>query len=143
VIGVEPAAGRASLVEAALLRPHARMQCWRKGELPARFRYGRHPRVPPIVCLAKPGSTIGTARWVTANRDQPAGGSHGYDNALPSMRALFIAHGPAFRRAGVVEPLEARDVYYVLMRALGLPPAQAEPHPARIDAVMAPASAPR
>jgi predicted AlkP superfamily pyrophosphatase or phosphodiesterase len=137
VIGVEPAPDRTAAVEAALLRPHARMECWRKTELPARFRYGNHPRVAPIVCLAKPGSTIGTADWVARNRRQPAGGSHGYDNALPEMRALFVAHGPAFRRGALVEPLEARDVYGVLMRALGLPPAQPEPHPERADAVMA------
>jgi predicted AlkP superfamily pyrophosphatase or phosphodiesterase len=137
VVGVEPAPGREAAVEAALLRPHARMACWRKGELPARFRYGRHRRVAPIMCLAKPGSTIGTAAWAAQNRGQPAGGSHGYDNALPAMRAVFVAHGPAFRRAAVVEPLEARDVYFVLMRSLGLPPALTEAHPARIDAVMA------
>lgn len=137
VVGVEPAPGRTAAVEAALLRPHARMECWRKGELPARFRYGSHPRVAPIVCLARPGATIGTAAWVAQNRNQPAGGSHGYDNALPAMRALFVAHGPAFRRAAVVEALEARDVYAVLMRALALPPAQPEANAGRVAAVMA------
>ena len=38
---VYPAEGRTIEVEKALLAPRPHMQCWRKGELPARFDYGR------------------------------------------------------------------------------------------------------
>jgi predicted AlkP superfamily pyrophosphatase or phosphodiesterase len=138
VVPVEPVAGREDVVARALVGRHRGMQCWRKGELPERFRHGRHPRVAPIVCLADIGWLIADHDWAARNRDWRGGGAHGYDPGDPAMRALFVAHGPAFRRAALVEPLEARDVYGVLMGALGLPPATAIAHPERVDTVLAP-----
>ena len=135
--GIIPHAGREAAVAAALLRPHRGMDCWRKQDLPARFRYGSNPRVPPIVCLAMIGWSIANSAYLASNPNAVVGGAHGFDNFDPRMRALFVAHGPAFRRTTVVEPLEARDVYGVLMGALGLPPEVLLPHPQRIAAVLA------
>jgi predicted AlkP superfamily pyrophosphatase or phosphodiesterase len=137
VLGIEPRAGREQAVERALLRQHRNLECWRKQDIPARLRYGRHPRVAPIVCLARTGWTVASSAWVSRNPDRKPGGAHGYDDAAPEMRALFIAHGPAFRRGVVVEPLETRDVYGVLMGALGLPPEVPLANPGRIRAVFA------
>jgi hypothetical protein len=39
------------------------------------------------------------------------------------MRAIFIAHGPAFKQSQVVEPFENVDVYNVMAEILGLKPA--------------------
>jgi predicted AlkP superfamily pyrophosphatase or phosphodiesterase len=137
VLGIEPRAGRERSVEAALLRPHRNLECWRKQDIPARFRYGKHPRVAPIMCLARTGWTVASSAWVARNPDRKPGGAHGYDNAAPEMRALFVAHGPAFRRGAVIEPLETRDVYGVLMRALSLPPEVPLANPEGIRAVFA------
>jgi hypothetical protein len=49
-------------------------------------------------------------------------GGYGYDNELASMRALFVAHGPAFKRSQTVEPIQSVDVYNVIARILGQPP---------------------
>lgn len=138
MVPVEPVEGREAAVARALVGRHRGMQCWRKQDLPQRFRHGRHPRVAPIVCLADPGWIVADAAWLERSRDWRGGGAHGYDNAVPEMRALFVAHGPAFHRSTVVEPLEARDVYGVLMGALGLPPAVPIAHPARVADVLAP-----
>jgi predicted AlkP superfamily pyrophosphatase or phosphodiesterase len=137
VVPVEPVPGREAAVERALLGAHRGMDCWRKDGIPARFRYGRHPRVAPILCLAHPGWMIADAAWMERARDWRGGGAHGYDNAAPEMRALFVAHGPAFRRGAVVEPIEARDVYGVLMAALALPPEAPIAHPERVASVLA------
>ena len=51
-------------------------------------------------------------------------GAHGFDNQLESMRALFVAHGPAFKQGQVVEPFNNVDVYNVMARILGLTPAR-------------------
>ncbi|MEC9018301.1 MAG: alkaline phosphatase family protein, partial [Pseudomonadota bacterium] len=83
--------GHEKALEAALLKPHPHMQCWRKSEIPARFHYGRNPRIAPYFCLADPG-------WLIKAKpsEKPfTGGTHGYDNAAPSMAAIFIANGPA------------------------------------------------
>lgn len=94
VLSLDALPGREAEVEAGLLGEHDHMECWRKGEVPERLAYGRHRRVPAIICLAEMGWVIGSRA-----RTDPArvlGGAHGYDNAAPEMRALFIAHGPAF-----------------------------------------------
>jgi hypothetical protein len=39
------------------------------------------------------------------------------------MHGLFVASGPAFRRAALVRPIESVDVYNVLARVLGVRPA--------------------
>lgn len=118
VAALDPLPGREADVEARLLGAREHMECWRKGELPARLAYGRHPRVPAIVCLAETGWLIGTR-----GRTDPArirGGAHGYDNAAPEMRALFIAHGPSFARGVVVPDMDSVDVQPLLGRLLGL-----------------------
>ena len=39
------------------------------------------------------------------------------------MRAIFIAHGSAFKRGSVIEPFENVQVYNVMTKILGLKPA--------------------
>ena len=111
--------GRERALEAALLRRHAHVQCWRKAEIPARFHYGRNPRVPPYLCLAEDGWLINES----APKAAFTGGNHGYDPAAPDMAAIFIGYGPAFRRGGTVAPFDNVDVYPLLRRLIGLPPA--------------------
>jgi len=117
--GLNPVAGRAAELEAALLKPWPHMQCWRKQEIPARLAYGRHVRVPALLCLAEPGWSI------VFDAEQAAkvhGGRHGYDNAAAEMAALCIAAGPALR-SGVQLPLiDSVDVYPLLLHLLALPP---------------------
>jgi predicted AlkP superfamily pyrophosphatase or phosphodiesterase len=67
--------------------------------------------------------------WDAASRaslaQRPRGatrGSHGFDPALQSMRTIFIAHGPSFRRGLVLPAINAVDVYPLLMTLLGLEP---------------------
>ena len=111
-----PLPGKQALVEKALLGRHPHYECWRKGEIPARFHYGRNPRVPAILCLAETG-------WLITDKAPGApftGGAHGYDNAAPEMAALFIAHGPAFRGARL-PAFDNVDVYPLLRDLIGLP----------------------
>ena len=53
-----------------------------------------------------------------------AGGMHGYDNADPTMAALFIANGPAFRQGVRLAPFDNVDVAPLLRDLIGLPPGQ-------------------
>lgn len=112
-----PVPGREAALEAALLRPHDHMQCWRKAEIPARFHYGANPRVPPYFCLAETG-------WLTAKtaptRDGDRG-NHGYDNMAPEMAALFIASGPGIRPVGKLESFDNVDIAPLIRALLGLP----------------------
>jgi len=108
--------------ERRLLGRHDHYDCWRKGELPARFAHGRHPRVPPVICLADTGWLISTRARLAERPMTAAGGSHGYDPADPLMAALFVARGPAFRHGAVLAPFDNVSVYPLLARLLGVTP---------------------
>ncbi|NUO75794.1 MAG: alkaline phosphatase family protein [Lysobacter sp.] len=122
-IGIAPKPGFEAAVEKKLLGRHAQYDCWRKGELPQRWHYGRHPRVPPIVCQMHEGWDA-IQRSSLAKRPNADRGSHGYDPALPSMRAIFFARGPAFRRGARIDAFDNVDVYPLLARLVGIEPAR-------------------
>ncbi|MEO7430995.1 MAG: alkaline phosphatase family protein [Dokdonella sp.] len=119
--GIEPHAGKASSIEAALLLPHPHMHCWRKSDVPARLHYGTHPRIPSLLCLADHGGNI-TSHGYEDDGGHYSAGEHGYDNDDPDMRALFVAAGPEFKRGVIVPEFDNVDVYPLLMHLLKLKP---------------------
>jgi len=123
-IGIAPNPGFEAQVERRLLGAHEQYDCWRKHELPARWHYGTHPRVPPIVCQMHEGwDAIEGEKLRGAGKAQTRG-SHGFDPALPSMRAIFLARGPAFKRGATIPAFDNVDVYPLLARLIGIRPAR-------------------
>jgi predicted AlkP superfamily pyrophosphatase or phosphodiesterase len=120
VVGVNPLPGHAAVAEARLLGRHAHYQCWRKGELPSRWHFGKHPRVPAIVCQMDEGWDALPRSFAARRTPGAPRGSHGYDPALASMRTIFLARGPAFRRGVVIDPIDNVDVYPLLAQLLGI-----------------------
>lgn len=116
--------------EAALLGRHAHLDCWRKADLPARFHYGTHPRIPPIVCLPETGWVLTTREWAAKRPMTKPGGSHGYAPDDPMMRALFVAHGPDIRPGVLLPVFDNVSVYPLIMRLLGLTPRPNDGDPA-------------
>ena len=116
--GVNPLPGHEVEVAKALVGRHDHMTCWRRGDIPARLRYGSNPRVPAILCLADLGWTVATR--ATLGHTPPFFGNHGYDPAEPDMAAFFLAHGPAFRPGATLPTFENVDVYPLLARVLGV-----------------------
>ena len=114
----EPTEGNREAFEAAILAEHEHMECWRKDEMPERFDYGTHRRIPPYFCLAETGWTIAP----TKSDNSWTGGSHGYDPAAPEMASLFIAHGPAFRTGVALPSFRNTSVEPLLRELIGLPP---------------------
>ena len=131
-IGIAPRPGRERQAEARLLGAHPQYDCWRKSELPARWRYGTNPRIPAIVCQMHEGWDAISRKKLNERPKDATRGSHGYDPALPSMRALFIARGPSFRRGATLPPFDNVDVYPLLTRLLGIPAAPNDGDPARL-----------
>src|SRR5882762_7857203 len=128
IVSIFPRAGKEDEIYLSLKRrlpPQARV--YRKAEMPARFHYSQSPRIAPLLVLPAEG-------WILTNQKafaemQAKGetkrlkGGHGYDNQFPSMRAIFIAHGEAFKKGKVVAPFENIKVYNIMTRILGLKPA--------------------
>lgn len=125
VVGLRPNPGRDDEVERALLpQPHPHLQCWRREAIPAHWHYGRHPRVPPLLCQADEGWLVMTRRGFERWQGQMNRGAHGYAPEAPSMRALFLAHGPAFRQGAELPPFDNIHVYPLLAHLLGVEPAE-------------------
>lgn len=101
--------------------------CWRKADIPERFKYRNNPRIAPIVCSADVGWYLTGKERLEELKKRPdwpqKRGAHGYDNQAELMRATFIAHGPAFKKGLVVEPFENIHVYNLMCRILNLAPA--------------------
>jgi predicted AlkP superfamily pyrophosphatase or phosphodiesterase len=128
---VTPKPGKSEAVYRALRDAHPHLHVYRKHEVPAQYRFGTHPRVTELVLIADDG-------WTITSRDRfegfRPGGSHGYDQATPSMRALFVASGPGFRRGAVVPSFSNIHVYELMAHLLGLRPA---PNDGSLDSVRA------
>ena len=126
--------GHEKALEAALLKPHPHMQCWRKSEIPARFHYGTHRRIPPYFCLGQTGWEV----QATAPKKAVTGGNHGWDDQAPDMQALFIANGPAFVKGAKPAPgFTNVDVYPMLARLIGVTPRPSDGNPAALSGIVA------
>ncbi len=123
LVGLAPRPGHQAEVESALLVPHNHMRCWKKSDVPARLHYGTNPRIPPLLCLADDGWLVDTQEYLNRPNRHISKGEHGYDNDDPKMRALFVAHGPAFKRGLTVPEFDNVDIYPLLAKILGIKPA--------------------
>jgi predicted AlkP superfamily pyrophosphatase or phosphodiesterase len=92
--------------------PH--VTCWPKGDLPKRFNYGTHRRIPDVLCLSELGYSLS---------DNPervsALGQHGYDPELPDMHGILIVHGTRIQpmQLGLIHSLE---IHRLLSQLLGI-----------------------
>jgi ectonucleotide pyrophosphatase/phosphodiesterase family protein 5 len=118
IAGLEPVASRDAELSALLPGRHGHVGCWRREALPARFSFGRNPRVPAFICLADVGWIVQPFR-PEPGRERTIG-AHGYDNAAPVMRAVFIAAGPDFARNRVIPPIDNTEVAPLLKALLRL-----------------------
>ena len=129
MLSLSPKPGAVDTVYRALARvPHLRAD--RKQDM-ARYHYGNHPRIPEIVAVADEGWLV-TTRGPAAIRSRLTRGAHGYPPETPSMQAIFLARGPAFRRGVVVPPFQNIHLYALLAHLLGVTPA---PNDGSLDSV--------
>ena len=140
ISGIIPAPGHEAEVAAALLQPHPHMQCWRKADIPARLHYGHNPRVPPLFCLAQTGWLFTSNSRSMLHHGKPLWGEHGFDNADPAMRALFVAHGPDFRRHVVVPEFPNVDVYPLMTHLLHIVPEHNDGDYRQVEDMLVPAA---
>lgn len=118
--GLNPKPVHVRQVEAALLGRHDHYECWRKQDLPARWQYGRNPRVPEILCQADAGWRVVMHGTPESAKRQ---GEHGYAPETPEMRATFVATGPDFIDGTQLPAFDNVDVYALLARLLHITPA--------------------
>ncbi|HKE90950.1 MAG TPA: ectonucleotide pyrophosphatase/phosphodiesterase [Gemmatimonadales bacterium] len=122
--GLWPQPGMEDSVVRALAGKNPHLSVWRRDSIPERFHYRANSRIPPVVVLAAPGWSVAARRSdIASHPDRYSGGTHGYDDSVAVMRALFVAAGPAFRRGVTVAPFRNIHIYDLVARILGLTPA--------------------
>lgn len=101
---------------------------YRKSEIPRRYKYTDNKRIAPIVVLPDEGWILVTRKRFDeikkSGRLNETKGSHGYDNELESMRALFIGHGKAFKKGVESKPFQNIHIYNLIANILLLRPAK-------------------
>jgi predicted AlkP superfamily pyrophosphatase or phosphodiesterase len=103
-------------------------------EVPARLRYSADARVGDIVVIMDEHFTIG--RSDRPPREGTA--THGWDPALPSMHAIFVASGPGIPAGKTIPSFANVEVYPWLAELLGLRPARGtDGRPGRLAALIA------
>jgi alkaline phosphatase D len=93
--------------------PHIRY--WKTDKLPKRLHYGTHVRTLDFVVEAKKGYSL-----VKKSSEKVKGGTHGYDNKIKDMHAIFYAKGPNFKEHKIVKTFENVNVYNLIAYILGL-----------------------
>jgi predicted AlkP superfamily pyrophosphatase or phosphodiesterase len=134
VAWIEPRRGAVDRVYARLKGAHPHLSVYRKGEIPARLKYGTHPRVTSLVAIADEGWTITSKAELARPGSLASRGAHGYDNALLSMGATLVGAGPGLARGVRTPPMQNVHVYSLLAALLGVPPAATD---GSIDSVRA------
>ncbi len=129
IVQIFPKPGQESKIYNSIrskLPVHAKI--YRKSEIPARFNYRSNKRIAPILVLPDEGWFLTTRQRYEKLRQEgklrKIRGSHGYDNQLESMRALFIGHGDAFKKGFAAEPFQNIQIYNLMCKILGLTPAK-------------------
>jgi len=97
---------------------HPALRVYHRHLAPARWGLGGQRRVEQVVLALRAGWQVDADGTYKSDL-----GDHGYDNYLSDMNALFIAHGPAFRRATEVEAFQNIELYNLMCAVTGVRPA--------------------
>ena len=93
-------------------------QVYWKRDIPERWHYRDHERIPEVLIVAEEGWTL----MPMGHGPGMPRGTHGYDNDLSSMQAIFVADGPAFKSGYSREVFENIHIYPLLAHILDLEP---------------------
>jgi predicted AlkP superfamily pyrophosphatase or phosphodiesterase len=134
-----PKNGKEDAIYRALVKANPHLKVYRRAETPAGWHFRDHPRIPPLIGMADEGWQVlrrATVDSIKSGRTKGQRGQHGYDPQLMSMRAIFIAAGPAFKRGATVAPFENVSIYNVLAKVLGVTPPANDGDPSVVPSVL-------
>ncbi|MFP4209205.1 MAG: ectonucleotide pyrophosphatase/phosphodiesterase [Wenzhouxiangella sp.] len=110
-------------IVAALDGAHPHLRVWAREDIPARYRFDAHHRVPDVLAEAD-------LEWMISNRPHMIGrqqfslyGMHGWDPALLEMHGAFVIRGPGFAAGSRAPAVRSVDVYELMSHLLELTPA--------------------
>jgi predicted AlkP superfamily pyrophosphatase or phosphodiesterase len=117
---------RLDSVYETLRRTLTNARAYRLAELPARWHTNANPRFGDLLLVADPGYALAVHHPPTPIKP----GEHGYDNADPVMRGIFIAAGARFPAGRRIPALDNVVIHPLIAELLGIPPAASLDAPA-------------
>ncbi|KAK3089043.1 hypothetical protein FSP39_000369 [Pinctada imbricata] len=120
--------GRASDLVHELNSRNQPMTVYLKEDIPDFWHYKNNRRVMPVFAVADEGWSI-----VTQNSSDPEKGNHGYDNRLMSMKPIFYAAGPNFKKNFKSDTFRNVDIYPLICELLGISPSPNNGSLARVE----------
>lgn len=106
LLNIYPTPGNEEVVYESLKKIQ-NTQVYYKHEIPKEYHYSNNDRIAPIVLIVDEGYTV-------TMLPSPYLGNHGYSTSLPSMRAIFLAHGPSFKSNKTMKPFKSIDIYSLI-----------------------------
>ncbi|KAM4693250.1 ectonucleotide pyrophosphatase/phosphodiesterase family member 3 isoform 2-T2 [Discoglossus pictus] len=100
-------------------KPNQHFKPYMTSDLPKRFHYANHIRIDKVHFYVD-------RQWLVVRNNRYTfcgGGNHGYDNEFKSMEAIFIGHGPGFKRGLEVEAFDNIEIYNLMCDLLKIQPA--------------------
>jgi predicted AlkP superfamily pyrophosphatase or phosphodiesterase len=114
IMSIEAKAGYKEAIADALKKvPH--IKWYRSNKVPKRLHFGTNPRALDFVIEADAGYSL-----VNKPDQKVSGGTHGYDNKMKDMQAIFYAKGPNFKIGKQVKSFRNVSVYPLIASILGL-----------------------
>lgn len=118
---IRPDQGKTGEVYRRLKENEENYRVYLKEDLPDRYHFKNHYRIPDIIMIADLGYTITTHQFLDERGLITA--THGFDNQLPEMHAFFLAKGPDFQQGLEVNVIESIHLYELMVNILKLQPA--------------------
>ncbi|XP_040909967.1 venom phosphodiesterase 1 [Toxotes jaculatrix] len=92
-----------------------------KSNLPRRLHYANSRRIEDVSVLVDP-------KWLFERYPGSltfcSGGTHGYDNDVESMHAMFVSYGPKFQNKTEIEPFSNIELYNLMCDVLEIFPTE-------------------
>ena len=120
----------------ALHEAHPNMRVWKKADVPARYHYSAHKRVPDIVAEADVGWVMSSHSFYARRTKGAVNGMHGWDPSWHNMHGIFIAHGPAFAPGSRAPSVRSIDIYSLMAKLMHIEPAKNSGNPSAFSNVL-------
>lgn len=108
----------------ALDGAHPNMRVWAKEDIPERYQFDTHRRVPDVVAEADLGWMISNKPYMAGRAQFQLYGMHGWDPALAEMHGGFVMRGPGFVPGSKSPAIRSVDLYELMAHLLAITPSE-------------------
>lgn len=122
IVMIDAGSERLDTIYDRLKRTEIHYRVYRRHEVPEYFHFSKNLLISPIVVIAETGWILTGSERREDFLKRAYGGKHGYDNNEMDMHGIFLASGPAFKKAYSTGTLWNVDIYPLLCKIFNIIP---------------------